>query len=125
MRRLTRKVLVSGDKNSQEVTALFDSGATETYIRQDVADKIGSLMSLPKPVTVKLADGQNSMNINKAIPFFVEIDGHVMKWFSYVAEQLNHELIIGATMMQAFNIILDFAKDRVVSEKIDTTEAIG
>lgn len=125
MRHVSRKVIVRGNRGFEEVDALFDTGATQTYIRRELAERIGDLIQLSKPASATLADGTTKMAVTHRIALDIDIDGKVIDWLARVADNLSHQLIVGAPTMQTFNILIDLSRDRIVVEEIDTSEAIG
>ena len=58
-----REVKVRSNIGEDEVRALFDTGASRTFIRNDIAKKIGSLVELTRPRIATLGGGENKIKI--------------------------------------------------------------
>lgn len=48
---ITKQLLLEGDKGKAGVEALFDTGASASFIRREVAKNVGTVVKLPTPWT--------------------------------------------------------------------------
>ena len=93
----------------KRVNALFDSGASTTFIRSDLADEIG----LPKyrEVSTYLADRRGSKGILSEI--VILINNMSVPTRAIISDNLDRQVIIGADFMQTTKAFLDFSSDRL------------
>jgi len=114
--RLYRSLRIRSSKGVLEVKALFDTGASSTVIRKEVAEEIGHI--LPTGVReVTLADGKTKLKVLGYIPISTTIEGSPIDDIAYVIEELAEELIIGAKVMEFYDIKLDPSANRVIVGK--------
>ena len=114
-----REVKVRSNIGEDEVRALFDTGASRTFIRNDIAKKIGSLVELTRPRIATLGDGENK--IREGIFLEISLDDYVISTDADVSDKLAHELIIGASTMQEWGIVVDAESEKVVIKERKTS----
>jgi predicted aspartyl protease len=104
---------VRSSKGELAVKALFDTGASFTVVRRDVAEKIGHI--LPTDVReVTLADGKTKLKVLGYIPISTVLEGSPIDDIAYVIEELAEELIVGVRVMEFYDIKLDPSTNRVI-----------
>jgi hypothetical protein len=114
---LEHEVTVIGSKGRAECTALFDSGASYSIIRRDIAERIAALEPLPDPshwIFETAEPGrlvQSSYRVGLDFRFH-DSAAHFSDEF-VVFDELTEELIVGATTMQKWKITLDFDAETV------------
>jgi predicted aspartyl protease len=109
---------VTGDKDSVTVRALLDTGAGASFLRKDIAERVGTVVATPTPQRFTLADGNGTLTVDQVIHLDVAI-GDVSLFFTFlVIEELGEEMIIGADMMQRWKIRLDPEKEAVSIDPI-------
>ena len=114
--RLYRKLRIRSSKGALEVKALFDTGASFTVIRKEVAEKIGHI--LPTGVReVTLADGKIKLKVLGCILISTTIEGSPIDDVAYVIEELAEELIIGVKVMEFYDIKLDPSTNKIIVGK--------
>ena len=123
MGRVFREVKIRSNIGEDEVRALFDTGASRTFIRNDIAKKIGSLVELTRPRIATLGDGENKIKIKEKEGVFLEIslDDYVISTDADVSDKLAHELIISASTMQEWGIVVDAESEKVVIKERKTS----
>ena len=104
---ITRHVLIRGDLGETQVNALFDTGASSSLIRSDIAGTVASVSRLARPITFETAKAGTRAESHEGILAEVDIDGHGLPWQFYLISDLAEELIIGVDLMQRFKIRLD------------------
>lgn len=110
---LIRKSLwVYGRKGRRKVEVLFDSGASHSMIREDLARTLGTPEELPEPRTFEAAVGR--FTIREGI--FVEfgINRHRLFTAALVAPRLSEDAIIGANFLQDWHIKLEPRRHRII-----------
>lgn len=111
--RVYRVLRVRSSKGELAVKALFDTGASFTVVRRDVAEKIGHI--LPTDVReVTLADGKTKLKVLGYIPISTVLEGSPIDDIAYVIEELAEELIVGARVMEFYDIKLDPSTNRII-----------
>jgi predicted aspartyl protease len=110
--RIYRNLRVRSSKDELDVKALFDTGASFTVVKRDVAERIGYI--LPTDVReVTLADGRTKLKVLGYIPISMTIEGSPIDDIAYVIEKLAEDLIIGVKVMEFYDIKLDPSTNRI------------
>jgi predicted aspartyl protease len=111
--RIYRVLRVRSSKGELAVKALFDTGASFTVVRRDVAEKIGHI--LPTDVReVTLANGKTKLKVLGYIPISTVLEGSPIDDIAYVIEELAEELIVGVRVMEFYDIKLDPSTNRII-----------
>ena len=98
------------------VYALFDSGATFSCLRPDIAAQIEEAKALRHPMEVATASEGHYVKINEALRAdFYYGDIRLSDEFM-VVPALNEEAIIGVNTLQKWRIKLDFEHDTVIAD---------
>ncbi len=113
MSRVFREVIIRSNIGEEEVKALFDTGASRTFILREVARRIGNLVELSRPRIATLGDGENEIKINEGIFIEITLDNYTISTDADVSEKLAHDLIIGASTMQEWGIVVDPEEEKV------------
>jgi predicted aspartyl protease len=121
MARVFKEVEVKGDLGKVEVKALFDTGASRTIIKKEIAKRIASLIELPKPRTITLGDEEHKIEVKEIIGLVINIDGYFLTTDADVSEKLAHSLIIGASTMQQWGIVIDPGEEKVIIKEPRTS----
>lgn len=112
-------LVVKGDKGEKRVSVLFDSGASRSLIRSDVAREL----STPKKLLIQrkftAANGEEII-CNYICDLIVEIEGKRIGIEAFLVDDLPVPLVFGALEMEAYMIKLDLAK-----RKLDLSEFTG
>lgn len=117
MGRVTKKLRVAGDKHERRLQVLFDTGASASFVRQDVVARIATTLKLPSPETYTLADGAGKLRVTNTAVLYVYINGIRISDNFIVAPRLADEVIIGANTLQKWRIKLDLENERVIIDK--------
>lgn len=113
---LYENLLFKGLRDSQQLNALFDSGATLSCIRPDLAEKLGIPQDLPDPILLQTAETENFMRVTQAIYLDFHLNGLRLFDTFLLVPNISEEIIIGASTMQKWRIKLDFELDRVITD---------
>jgi predicted aspartyl protease len=119
MSLLQKNMILKGLRGEKTVTALFDSGASYSCIRREIAEEIGLLEPLEEPMFFDTADEGTSIRADFVVHlsfFFEDTDRRFTDEFIVLAV-LSEDLIIGAKTMQAWKIRLDFDIEEILYEK--------
>ena len=119
MSLLHKNVTLKGTRGIEEVIALFDSGASYSCIRQDIAERIGTLEPLEEPMEFSTADEGSSLVARSAVHlsfYFPDTQRRFTDEF-IVLQSLSEPLIIGVKTMQAWRIRLDFDSEEILYDR--------
>ena len=114
---LEHEVTLIGSQGSVRCHALFDSGATYSIIRRDIAERIERLVRLPDPEewVFETARAGELIQALYRVTLDFRFDDSKAKFSDefIVFDECSEELIVGAKTMQAWHIILDFQTETV------------
>lgn len=113
---LYKDVLLRGKKGTIPVKALFDSGASISFVRKDIAEKVNDISDLGEIENLIMGDDTRATANKKVIAGFI-IDDCVLVSNFKVLDKMSEEVIVGADMLQEKNIILDFEHDKIDTSK--------
>ena len=104
------KVHLHGEKETVTINAMFDSGATEEFINQEVCNKHRIMMIKAKNSReIYLADGKPSgmgpVTYMTKVP--MDINSHRELATFQVANLQNHEVILGMPWLRKHNATID------------------
>ena len=115
---IIKEVEIIGDKGKGKAKILFDSGATNSLIRRDIAEKISSLTKWSEPVDFTLGDGKTVVKSEFYTALQININGNkIPGQLFHVVENIEEELILGADAFQRWKFKLDFEKEDVIIDK--------
>ena len=118
---LEHEVTIIGSKGRRRCRALFDSGASYSIVRRDIAQGIAGLEPLPDPENwiFETAEPGRLVEAKARVSLdfrFDDSEAHFSDEF-VVFDELSEELIVGATTMQKWQIRLDFTTEKVEYRK--------
>ncbi|OHB70245.1 MAG: hypothetical protein A2W17_07635 [Planctomycetes bacterium RBG_16_41_13] len=111
---IINRIKLVGSKGEKKVDALFDSGASFSFINKELAIKLGSIDSLPHPKEFETAEEGRKIVVKEAVRLDFHIDGIELSDEFFIADNLSEEVIIGAVTMQKWRLKLDFEHDEVI-----------
>jgi len=114
---IVKRLIVEGDKGKKDVAALFDSGASASFIRKDIAKNVASIVKLPTTYKFMQGDGKHEIVIQHGVMINLTINDITVFQSLLVADQLSEELIVGADTMQHWKIKLDPENEVVFIDK--------
>ncbi|MBI3075923.1 MAG: retroviral-like aspartic protease [Deltaproteobacteria bacterium] len=117
MGMVVKRIRIRGDRASALVRALFDTGASRSLVRRDIAVKVASPLKAPQPWIFQLGDGKGRLNSDEMVGILFSLKGVSISHAFVVAPSLADELIIGTDLMQLWKIRVAPARDDVVIDK--------
>jgi len=116
---IVKEILLEGSKGSDKVKALFDSGASMSFIKKSIAQKLANIEKLPKPLEFETAKAGETLVVYEAVRLDFYLDGdRLSDEFLVVPDEIiSEECIIGAKTMQAWRIVMDMENERVYSTR--------
>jgi hypothetical protein len=111
MGRIHRNLNVFGGNDIQLLDVLFDSGASQSVIDKQVADKICVPIPLPKPIVVILPNNGRK-EITHTCAFHTSIDDSQISDTALIMENLGEvDMVIGVQTMRRYGMQLEFDDD--------------
>jgi len=107
-------LLFEGSKQSRNLYALFDSGATYSCINEHIAEELEIFTPLHTPMKLATASEHVFMEISNVVRLDFYKDDIRMSDEFLVVPSLSEEIVIGANTMQKWRIKLDFEHDTVI-----------
>ncbi|MBI3097044.1 MAG: retroviral-like aspartic protease [Planctomycetes bacterium] len=102
---IRKRLLVIGHKGRTRVEALFDTGASHSMLREDIAPRLGVPEELPEPTRFHAAVG--TFEARKGLFVDVVIGGKRLVTGVTIVPDLTEELILGDDFLQRWHIRLD------------------
>jgi hypothetical protein len=104
---------LTGDKGSATVQALYDTRASASFLRREIAERIATVSALPSAHRFTLGDGKDVLRVQEAVNLDITIDEVTVFFNVLVVDELGEEMIIGADMLQRWKIHLDPEQEEV------------
>lgn len=117
---ILKKLKITGDKGETRLEVLFDTGASASFIRSDVVNKIATTLKLPSPETYTLADGIGKLRVTETAVLYVYVEGVRISDNFIVSPRLSEPVIIGASTLQKWRVKLDLEEERIIVDKTMT-----
>ena len=114
---LTKKLRVVGDKGERRLQVLFDTGASDSFIRQDLIRNIATPVKLPSPKVYTLADGAGRLHAEETVVLHLYVAGVMISDNFIVAPRLSDPAIIGANTLQKWRIKLDLENEKIIIDR--------
>lgn len=111
---IKEKILLIGEKADEVVDTLFDSGATFSFIRKDIAEKLGSITKTRISRSFSTAENGRAIVVDEKINLDFVLDHETLSDEFFVTSFLSYDAIIGAYTMQKYRMKLDFERDIVL-----------
>lgn len=111
---IEKNLLFEGSLNEKELLALFDSGASYSCIRPELAAKLGNVESIRHPFEVETAKKGESIKVKEAVRLDFYMDDYRFSDEFMLIPDLSEDVIIGASTMQKWRFKLDFEHDKVI-----------
>lgn len=106
--------LISGERGSVEAQALYDTGASLSMIRRDLAERVGVPVRLPQPLRFEMGRVGEFLEVRDQIALTFAVSGFPLLDSFLVADDLSEDAIVGARTMQKWGIQLDPEHERVI-----------
>lgn len=115
---IINRIKLSGIKGEKKVDALYDTGASFSFIARKLAAELGNIEALPNPLNFETAREGEKIPVKERTLLDFYIDGiRLSDEFLVPEDELSEEVIIGAATMQKWRLKLDFEHDRVIVDQ--------
>ena len=114
---VVKKIKLEGSKGEKEIEALFDSGASMSFIKESLAKELAHIEPLRQPLRFETAKAGEEIIVNQAVrlDFYLDKDRLSDEFFVVPDNIATEEIIIGASTFQKWRLIIDFEKEDVYS----------
>lgn len=117
---LVKQVVLRGDKGQVELDGMFDTGATYSVIRKDIAEQIATVIPLDEPIILRTAEQGRQLTVTHRVVLTFWLNGYRLSDEFLVLEELSRPVLIGAATMQKWRIRLDMANEEVIVDPTAT-----
>jgi hypothetical protein len=118
---LEKDIPLLGSKGTARRRALFDSGASYSIIRRDVAQALAQFTRIPDPenYVFKTARPGDTVQATQSVRLEFRFDDSEARFSDefIVFDECSEEVIIGAKTLRAWSIKLDFDREEIIYRK--------
>jgi hypothetical protein len=118
---LEKDILLVGSQGTARRRALFDSGASYSIIRRDLAESLEHVTTIPDPenYVFETARPDDTIQALHRVSLEFRFDDSEARFSDefIVFDECSEEVIIGATTMQKWGIKLDFDREEILYRK--------
>ncbi len=111
---IRKEIELVGSKSRRKEIALFDSGATYSCIRKEIAQELEIILPLTRPLKLITAQERNYIEVKERVVLDFYISGYRFSDEFLIIENLSEKVIIGAKTLQAWRLKLDFEKEDII-----------
>lgn len=113
MSMIRKRLALIGPRRRRQVECLFDTGASSSFIRPELALTLGlSVARLPRPLRFRL--GKGSAQVSQLAAVMIRINGATLADAAYVMPGLTEEYVLGAEFLERYGIRLDPRRRRLL-----------
>jgi hypothetical protein len=117
MGMVSKRIRIRGNRGAASVEALFDTGASKSLIRRDIALTVATLLRTPTPWIFRLGDGKGKLKASEMVGLLFQLKGVPIAHTFIVAPSLSEEVIIGTDLMQFWKVRPDPVREDIVIDK--------
>jgi len=114
MAMIEKELEFKGSKSAKKIYALFDSSATYSCIRSELAKELEILIPLTTTMEFSTTDDKTTLKAHyiTRLDFYINDDRFSDEFI--VTDRLSSDVIIGAKTLQAWRMKLDFEHDAIL-----------
>lgn len=114
---IRKEMIVEGKRGREKINVLFDTGASFSAIKTEIAGRIGDIIKYPQESTIKTAT--SFVKVNKITALYLNLNGCKIIEPFIVMDNFKEDMIIGADIMQRKKLIIDMEKDDIDTSKCE------
>ena len=116
---ISYKVKLKGSRGEVEAEALFDSGASMSFIKKSLAQKLGMIDKLPEPIEFETARQGDYIIAEERVTLDFWLDGDRLsdEFLVLPDDVMSEDVIVGASTMQKWRIVIDMEQEKVYSSR--------
>ena len=108
-------VRASGDKGQADLSVLFDTGATHSFIRRDAAEKIATIVKLAEPIEFRNANA-GAFKVTQVAVVSLAAGSRIITDTFLILEAAIQDMIFGESTMRRFGVKIDMERGEVYAE---------
>ncbi len=114
-----KELELAGDRSRGRYRVLFDSGASMSLVRRGVAERLATVLPTRVGYRFETAEPGRFIEARYAVRLEFRLDGEWLSDEFLVLEddQLSEDVIIGASTLQKWRLVLDMEKEEVYSAR--------
>lgn len=117
MGMVVKRIRIRGDRGAVWVEALFDTGASKSLIRREIAVKVATPLRGATPWTFELGDGKGRLKTREMVGLTFQLKGVSIAHTFIVARHLSEQVIIGTDLMQFWKVRPDPVHEDIIVDK--------
>lgn len=119
MGAIFHRVKLKGSRGEAESEVLFDTGASMSFIKKSLAEKLGVIDKLPDPMEFETAERGRTIVAHEVVRLDFWLNGDRMsdEFLVLPDNVMSEDVIIGASTMQKWRIVIDMEHERVFSSR--------
>ena len=111
---IIKKIKLAGSKGKEEIEAIFDSGATYSCLKPELAKRLGANYKISEPIILETAKQNENLKVEEVIYLDFYINGYRLRDEFLIVQRISENIIIGAATLQKWKMKLDFENDEVI-----------
>jgi hypothetical protein len=111
---IEKQIKLVGSRGTKQVPAIFDSGASYSCIRPEIARELELALKLPEPLEFGTADQGVKLIAKERVTLNFYINDYRFSDEFMLIPGLSERVIIGAATLQKWRLKLDFEADEVI-----------
>ena len=113
MGMIRKRLTLVGRRRNKQVECLFDTGASSSFIRPELARAMGvPTVGLLKPLRIRL--GKGSTQVSRIAAVMIQLNGSTLADTAYVMPGLSEDYVLGVKFLERYNIQLDPKRRRLL-----------
>ncbi len=114
---LKKRIKLRGSKGALEEKVLFDTGASYSFIKKEIAEKLANLELLPEEMEFQTAENGRKIVARNRISINFYINGDRFSDEFIVLDEISENVIIGVVTLQKWRMKLDFENEEIIYDK--------
>jgi len=114
---LKKRIKLQGSKGAIEEEVLFDTGASYSFIKKEIAEKLANLELLPEEMEFQTAENGRKIVARNRISINFYINGDRFSDEFIVLDEISENVIIGVVTLQKWRMKLDFENEEIIYDK--------
>jgi len=110
---IRKRLSLVGRRQKRQVECLFDTGASSSFIRPELARTLGlPTLNLLRPLRIRL--GKGTTRVSQLAAVMIRLNGVTLADAAYVMPDLTEEYVLGVEFLERYDIRLDPKRRRLL-----------
>lgn len=115
---ILKELEIAADRGKTSAKTLFDTGASISLIRKNVAEKVATVLRMPHSIDLIMGDGKSTLHAEWLTFIQFSLKGSIFPpQRVVVVDELEEDLIIGTDILQTWKIKLDLEHEDFIIDK--------